>query len=126
MALKIYSRPSSRCRHRRRCGLFGLLAALGVLAFFFSVISPADDDVQQEFIQGNKPKQLAAANHKSADDGHIHGTNKVRYALIARSPSISCFTSSSFDVAEPSEIAALFQRNLSRDRAPPAQSLQIF
>src|ERR1700694_2060851 len=72
------------------CVLFGLLTALGLLAFFFSVVSPYDDDVQQELVQGKKPKQCVVLNCKAAGAVHTFGTNKVRSARLPRRLLIIC------------------------------------
>ena len=48
-----------------RCALLGLLVAIGVLALLFSAVSPNDDDIQQEFVQGAKPKQRLLADYKA-------------------------------------------------------------
>src|SRR6266436_7659303 len=49
------------------CVRLGLLAAFGFLAFLFSVVSPYDDDIQQEFVQNNKARQLVVANYKARE-----------------------------------------------------------
>jgi len=46
--------------------LLHLLAAFGVLAFIFSAVSPADDDIQQEFFKTSKSKQCVFAHYKNA------------------------------------------------------------
>src|SRR6267143_1759934 len=46
------------------CVLFGLLSTLGLLAFFFSVVSPYDDDVQQEFVKAKSRSNLSSRTAK--------------------------------------------------------------
>jgi hypothetical protein len=104
-------------------GLSGLLAAVGVLAFFFSVISPYDDDVQQEFIQANKTKQLASVDHRSPDNGGNHTTSKVRYAIITSNGLIANPGTELRDIAENPEQSGWLLPGSGRDRAPPSQSL---
>ncbi len=72
------------CRRRRRycCARRGLIGAIGVLAFLFSAVSPGDDDIQQEFVQGNKPKQRVLANYKATCELRTFGTSTVPPALV--------------------------------------------
>jgi len=44
------ARPPQR-RNFNLYALFGIASVLGILAFVFSVISPYDDDIQQELVQ---------------------------------------------------------------------------
>jgi hypothetical protein len=57
---------NDRRRYRR---LLGLFAALGVLGFVFSVVSPDDDSTQQEFAQSQK-----ASVHAVVKNGTNRGT----------------------------------------------------
>jgi hypothetical protein len=66
------------------CALLGLLSAFGVLAFLFSAFSPDDDDIQQEFVQGNKPTQLVVANHRFTRSVRTVGTSAVLPALVTQ------------------------------------------
>ena len=67
-------------RLSRGCVPFGLLTALGLLAFLFSVVSPYDDDVQQEFVQGKKPTQCVVVKLQSCLRGSYfrYGQSPVR------------------------------------------------
>ena len=104
-----------------RRGSFGLLAALGVLAFFFSVISPNDDDIQQEFIQGHKPKQVVVCNHKNAG-GQRSGTGRYQYALATQKSFISCRNFAHREFISDEQLHRTVVSNHSRDRAPPSKS----
>ena len=48
----------------------------------FSVVSPGDDDIQQEFVQSNKPKQLILAKYKATREVRTFGTSRGRSALL--------------------------------------------
>jgi len=84
--------PFLRCRHRlgHHCACLGLIGIFGVLAFLFSAISPDDDDIQQEFVQNNKAKQLAVANYK-VRELRTFCTSNIRPALLPQTlPAICC------------------------------------
>ena len=50
----------------RRVGWVNFLGAVGILAFFFSVVSPDDDEFQQEFIRQGTPTVRVSAHTKVA------------------------------------------------------------
>jgi hypothetical protein len=82
--------PFSRLRLREVirlshcCVLLGLLGAFGVLALVFSAVSPEDDDIQQEFVQGNKPEQRVLANYKATREVRNSGPSTVLPARLAQ------------------------------------------
>jgi hypothetical protein len=104
------------------CVLFGLLTALGLLAFFFSVVSPYDDDVQQEFVQGKKPKQCVVANCKAARAVHTLGTNKGRFALLPQRLLIMCCGVVRHALVPDEEIFRTISSSEVGDRSPPTKS----
>jgi hypothetical protein len=104
------------------CVLFGLLSTLGLLAFFFSVVSPYDDDVQQEFVQGKKPKQLVVANCKAVCAVHTFGTNKVRSTLLPQRLPIICCSVVRHALVPDEEILRSISSSEIGDRSPPSRS----
>src|ERR1700730_1344296 len=104
----------------RGCVLFGLLTTLGLLAFFLSVVSPYDDDVQQEYVQGKKPKQCVVVNCKSAGAVHTFGTNKVRLALLPRRLLIICCGVMQHALVPGEEILRTISNSGAGDRSPPS------
>ena len=113
-------RPSSRCA-RRRVGLFGLLAAIGFLAFMFSAVSPYDDDLQQEFVQSNRPKQLLVANHKASRDPRTFGIHRVPSAILQQLALDIDFAATHQHDASAHLAIPRTASNASRDRSPPAK-----
>jgi hypothetical protein len=109
-------------RLSRGCVLFGLLTILGLLAFFFSVVSPYDDDVQQEFVQGRKPKQCVVVNCKAARAVHTFGTNKVRSALLPQRLLIICCGVVRHALVPDEEILRTISSSEIGDRSPPSRS----
>ena len=106
---------------RRRVGLFGLLAAVGFLAFMFSAVSPYDDDVQQEFVQSNEPKQLLVANHKASRDTRTVGVHRVPPAILQQLVLTIDFAASQHDASARAAVLQTPASNASRDRSPPAK-----
>lgn len=106
---------------RRRVGLFGLLAAVGFLAFMFSAVSPYDDDVQQEFVQSNKPKQLLVANHKASRDTGTFGVHRVPPAIFEQLSLGIDFAATQHDASARRAILPASASNRFRDRSPPAK-----
>ena len=106
----------------RGCVLFGLLTTLGLLAFFFSVVSPYDDDVQQEFVQGKKPKQCVVVNCKAARADNTFGTNKVRSALLPQRLLIICCGVVRHALVQDEEILRTIASSGIGDRSPPSRS----
>jgi hypothetical protein len=104
------------------CVLFGSLIALGLLAFVFSVVSPYDDDVQQEFVQGKKPKQCVVLNCKATFAVHTSGTNKVRSALLPQRPLIISCGVVRHALVPDEEILRTISSSGIGDRSPPSRS----
>jgi len=104
------------------CVLFGLLTALGLLAFFFSVVSPYDDDVQQEFVQGKKPKQCVVLNCKADCAVHTFATNKVLSALLPQRLLIPCCGVVRHALVPDEEILRRISSSGTGDRSPPSRS----
>ena len=113
-------RPGSRFL-RHRVGWFGLLAAIGFLAFMFSAVSPNDDDVQQEFVQSNKPKQLLVANHKASRDARTFGVHRVPPAILQQLALDIDFAATHQRDASAHLAILRTASNASRDRSPPAK-----
>jgi hypothetical protein len=104
------------------CVLFGLLTTLGLLAFFFSVVSPYDDDVQQEFVQGKKPKQCVVLNCKAARAVRTLVTNKVRSALPPQGLLIISCGVVRHTLVPDEEILRAIACSGTGDRSPPSRS----
>jgi hypothetical protein len=104
------------------CVLFGLLTTLGLLAFFFSVVSPCDDDVQQEFVQGKKPKQCVVLNCKADCAVHTFGTNKVRSVLLPQRLLTICCGVVRDALVQDEEILRSISSSAVGDRSPPSRS----
>jgi hypothetical protein len=102
--------------------LFGFLITFGLLAFFFSIVSPHDDDVQQEFVQGQKSKQCVVANWKAARAVHTFGTNKVRSALLPQRLLIFCCGVVRHALVPDTEILRTIFSSGTGDRSPPSRS----
>lgn len=81
-----------RAFHRsNRYAAFGLVGVLGVLAFLFSAVSPDDDDIQQDFVQGNRKAECVVQSRKSTPSIRGARVNPVHYALIPGSVSSICY-----------------------------------
>ena len=106
---------------RRRIGLFGLLAAIGFLAFMFSAVSPYDDDVQQEFVQSNKPKQLLVANHRASRDTRTFSVHRVPPAIFEQLSFDIDFAATQHHASARAAILPASASNRFRDRSPPAK-----
>ena len=106
---------------RSRLGLFGLLAAIGFLAFMFSAVSPYDDDVQQEFVQSNKPKQFSAASYKAAPDVHTFGVHRLPAVVSTRRVLITCCGVVRSDFIADHKVPRTISRNQTGDRSPPSR-----
>ena len=117
------SRHQLLCAKRLpHCVLFGLLAAIGLLAFMFSAVSPYDDDVQQEFVQGNKPKRFAAAQRKVALEVQTFGTHRVRCAFLPQLLLLTCCGVKRGDAVADQEILRTIPSSETGDRSPPSRS----
>jgi hypothetical protein len=102
--------------------LSGLLTTLGLLAFFFSVVSPYDDDVQQEFVQSKKPKQYVVLNCKADCAVHTSGKNEVQHAVLPQRILIFCCGVIRHALVPDEEILGTIPSGGTGDRSPPARS----
>jgi hypothetical protein len=112
------------CRRRRRyyCARWGLIGAIGILAFLFSAVSPDDDDIQQESVQGNKPKQLVLANYKATRAVDTFGTSTVRSALVTQPrPTIRRAVVGRVLSVDESILGTIVSSRIG-DRSPPSKS----
>lgn len=110
----------------RRCPSFsavlGLVSVLGVLTFVFSAVSPYDDDIQQEFIQGTNGRQCVVHTCKLACSSRAYLVNPVCCALIPqRLSSFRCFVIEGVFTSNAQIGAAIFGGRTG-DRSPPTQS----
>ena len=103
------------------CVLFGLLAAIGFLAFMFSAVSPYDDAVQQEFVQGNKPKQFAAAHRKAALEVQTLGMHRAWLALLPQLLPLACCGVMRRDIVADQDILRTIPSSETGDRSPPSR-----
>jgi hypothetical protein len=74
-----------------RRALVSLLAALGVLAFIFSAISPIDDGIQQEFFQRSKSKQCVLIDYKAVSNFRTFRICTVHSALAPPTPQFASY-----------------------------------
>jgi hypothetical protein len=102
--------------------LFGVLTAVGALAFLFSVVSPYDDDVQQEFAQVNRPKHSYLENCKKAAGTHALATNTGQPALLSqRLVMVHCGVKP-HDLVADQKIIRTISSSGTGDRSPPNKS----
>lgn len=109
-----------------RYTLLGIVSVLGVLAFVLSAVSPADDDVQQEFVQATKSRHSVVQNCKSLPRGKA---SWKRLVWRGRNPG-NCAFILSFPVervggAELSFWATTPFAYRASDRSPPVPSLAV-
>ena len=99
-----------------------MIAAIGVLAFFFSAVSPNDDDIQQEFIQGNKPKQVSVSNHKNGHETPKLGAGRTHLAFASRHSLqvFAGFMRSDFAGDEAASLTRFVSQSIGR--APPTKT----
>ena len=113
--------PSSRRRHAfgRHCVRSGLIGACGVLAFLFSVVSPYDDDIQQEVIELLKPKQTVLIIFKAPS--HIRGLRlkTAPSALIPSAQILVCYAVVEYVSIRGEADQARIVGNRTDDRSPP-------
>jgi uncharacterized membrane protein len=116
-ALWLRGVSSSHGRHWRR--LLGLVAALGVMGFVFSVVSPDDDSIQQVFTQSRKTAVQAPVK-----DG-CRGGARITLAQVYLSHAVrpQPWTSSPLDVATATGAPAIVLVRIASDRSPPSHFL---
>jgi hypothetical protein len=106
--------------HRsNRYEVLGLIGVLGVLAFILSAVSPEDDEIQQEFIQGKTKRECVVRNWKSIPSIHSACVNPVHCSVVPRS--LSSFCCSAIGPARVSEVkpgATVFCSRIG-GRSPP-------
>jgi len=112
-----------RPRHLgHHCALLGLLFAFGVLAFLFSAVSPDDDDIQQQFVQGNKAKQFVLATSKSVPNIRGFRINRVPSALLPPRPLSTRCTVIGRVLSVDEKIIGTIVSSRTGDRSPPSKS----
>jgi hypothetical protein len=99
-----------------------LLAALGVLAFIFSAISPADDDIQQEFLPRSKSKQCVLANYNAVSNLRTSRVRTVHSALAPPTPQFASYDVTARVSVPGDEIKGRVCSSRTGDRSPPAKS----
>ena len=116
--------PFSRRRHRlgHHCACLGLIGVLGVLAFLFSAVSPGDDDIQQEFFQGNKAKQFVLATYRSAPNVRGFRINRVPSALLPPRPLSTRCNVIRRVLSVDEKILGTIVSSRTGDRSPPSKS----
>lgn len=109
-------------RNPSRSAVLRLVGVLGVLAFVFSAVSPDDDDIQQEFIQGTKIRQCVIQNCKSTPSTRACLVNPIHCALVRqRLSSILCFAIERVSTSDAQIRPAIFSSRTG-DRSPPTKS----
>ena len=116
--------PFSPRRHRlgHRCVTLGVIGACGALAFLFSVVSPYDDDIQQEFVQDSKAKQFVLATYRFAPNVRGLRTNTARCALVPPRPLSTCCHVIGCVSIEYKVIKGASFDSSSGPRSPPSES----
>src|SRR6516162_1622443 len=120
-----YPNGAARAPRRRSFNLYALLGVvgvLGVLAFVLSVVSPDDDDMQQEFVQRSESRQCLVQNCRSLTSFRVTLFDPLYCALAAR-------TAVSFRYSAIEHVRMLGATAGSRvfcsrtgDRSPPTRS----
>jgi hypothetical protein len=112
-----------RRRHGSRYrAVLSLLAAFGVLAFVFSVISPDDDDIQQEFFQGSKSKQCVRASYKTISSLQTFRICAVYSALAQPTPQFAGYYVAALISVPSDEIKSRVCGSRIGERSPPYRS----
>lgn len=104
---------------KRRRLLVGVLAALGMLGFVFSVLTPDDDLVQQEFTQSQKSSLQSPSKAANSDlNGRVHAVylDSAHALPDARSKVIEGVS------PLPEKCAELIFSHSPGDRSPPVLS----
>jgi hypothetical protein len=115
---------SLRQSHRfDRYTVFGLIGTVGVLALVFSVLSPNDDETQQEFAQGSKIRQCVARNWKSLSSDRSTPVNPVQHVFPGQSLSLSFSSATRRVVISDLKIGATTFRSRTSGRSPPATTI---
>lgn len=104
------------------CAQLGLLGAVGVLAFLFSAVSPDDDDIQQDFVQGNKAKQLVLVSDKATRELRTFGTRSVLPALLAQPRTTVRRAVLGRILSVDEKILGTIVSSRTGDRSPPSKS----
>ncbi len=100
----------------------GLIGAIGLLAFLFSAVSPDDDNIQQESVQGNKQKQLVLANYKATRAVDTFGTSTVPPAPVTQPrPTIRRAVVGRVLSVDESILGTIVSSRIG-DRSPPSKS----
>jgi hypothetical protein len=99
-----------------------LLAALGVLAFIFSVTCPDDDDIQQEFLQSSKSKQCVIANCNALSNLRTFRIYTFPPALAPPTPAIASYYLTACVSVTGNEIKCRVCSRTTGDRSPPSKS----
>ncbi|MBZ5721487.1 MAG: hypothetical protein LAO03_14000 [Acidobacteriia bacterium] len=105
---------------RRTCRrLLGLFAALGVLGFVFSVVSPDDDSTQQEFTQSQKASAQILVKNATRDGTRI----PAQYVFSPRA--LAAFSKQLIAPARAArtDTSELILIQVAADSSPPLDSL---
>jgi hypothetical protein len=70
----------SRFSVTRRMGWVHWLGGVGILALFFSIVSPDDDAFQQELIRPTPPSVTVSSHTKIAQRGSLVGLSIIAFA----------------------------------------------
>ena len=112
-----------RPRHRSHYhAVLSLLAAFGVLAFVFSVISPDDDDIQQDFFQGSKSKQCVRADYNAVSSLQTFRICAVYSALAQLTPRFAHYYVAALVAVPSDEIKSRVCGSRTGERSPPYRS----
>jgi hypothetical protein len=104
-----------------RRALLSLLAALGVLAFIFSAISPVDDDIQQEFFQHSKSKQCVLTDYKAVSNFRTFRICTVHSALAPPTPQFASYDVTARVSIPGDDIKSSRVCSRTGDRSPPSK-----
>ena len=95
------------------------LGGVGILALFFSIVSPDDDAFQQELIRPTPPSATVSSHTKIARPGRV-GDLSINAFAAARDPLRALKTGRSVIVSQPFDGVTHFQAPISIHSPPIA------
>ena len=103
----------------RRMAWVHWLGGVGILALFFSIVSPDDDAFQQELIRPTPPSATVSSHTKIARPGRL-GDLSINAFAAAGEPVLALRTGPSVIVSQPFDCVTHFQAPISIHSPPIA------
>jgi len=103
----------------RRMAWIHWLGGVGILALFFSIVSPDDDAFQQELIRPTPPSATVSSHTKIARPGRL-GDLSINAFAAAGDPVLALRTGRSVIVSQPFDGVTHFQAPISIHSPPIA------